>query len=156
RSKSQLASPPAQVEIPRSRMIYPKNAVDRNNGQEITLSNSNTSCEANGMDDRTDRWTSVKACSGAETWTRAERFVFLLSTVIICALAYLYCFHMWRHIPFDEVGLHNPIYMYYTTGHMIYPMHGQPDFMTVQWFAGLVALQSAKNKNWSEWWLFLG
>jgi hypothetical protein len=184
------------------------------------------------MDDRTDRWTSVKACSGAETWTRAERFVFLLSTIIICALAYLYCFHMWRHIPFDEVGLHNPIYMYYTTGHMTYPMHGQPDFMTVHppthyfvtallmkagltlfkasaaplfvltivsalliyrgglsfptamalllgfflgtfiwasfytirpdlivsfsWFAGLVALQSAKNKNWSEWRLFLG
>jgi hypothetical protein len=33
----------------------------------------------------------------------------------------------------------------------------RPDLIvSFSWFAGLVALQSAKNKNWSEWRLFLG
>lgn len=174
------------------------------------------------------KWVST----GPSDWTRTERFLFLIAASITCVLAYAYCFHMYRPIVFDEIGLHNPIYMYLATGKITYPMHGQPDFMTVHppthyiltallvkaglplfkasaapifvltiltsvllytggfsfssavalllagflttfiwgefytirpdlmvtglWFAGLLALQGAKNHNWSLWRLFLG
>jgi hypothetical protein len=165
-------------------------------------------------------------------WSPAEQVLFVLSAVGVSIPAYLYCFHMERQIAFDEIGLHNPIYTYYVTGHMTYPMHGQLDSMTVHppthyliiallmkmglplfkasaiplfgctilsafilftgrfsflsaialllalflgtfiwgdfyslrpdlmvtfcWFAGLLALQAARNNDWSEWRLFLG
>ena len=161
-----------------------------------------------------------------------ERAVFLVAATVICILSYAYCFHMYRAIVFDEVGLYNPVYMFAATGKIIYPMHGQFDFMTVHppphyvltallmkaglsvfkasavpifvliilivgllytggfsfgsavalllavflatfiwgefytirpdlmvtylWFSGLVALQSARNRNWSLWRLFFG
>src|SRR4029079_11510507 len=64
-------------------------------------------------------------------WTLLEHTVFLMVIVMGCLLAYGYSFHMSRGILFDELGLQNPIYMYLSTGKITYPMHGQPDFMTV-------------------------
>lgn len=69
--------------------------------------------------------------SAAPNWTRNERILYLSSATVVCLLAYAYCFHMYRGIAFDEIGLHNPIYMYVTTGQITYPVHGQPNFMTV-------------------------
>jgi hypothetical protein len=73
----------------------------------------------------------IMSSKRAGQWTRMERILFLAVSGTIGVLAYAYCFHMYRSIVFDEIGLHNPIYMYVATGKITYPMHGQPDFMTV-------------------------
>src|SRR5262245_53847304 len=49
----------------------------------------------------------------------------------VCILVYAYGTHMQRAIVFDEIGLQNPVYTFYTTGRMTYPMHGHPEFMVV-------------------------
>jgi hypothetical protein len=54
-----------------------------------------------------------------------------LVALTMCVLTYAYGVHMRREIVFDEIGLQNPVYTFYTTGHMTYPMHGQPDYMVV-------------------------
>ena len=71
----------------------------------------------------------IMSSKRAGQWTRMERILFLAVSGTIGVLAYAYCFHMYRSIVFDEIGLHNPIYMYVATGKITYPMHGQPDFM---------------------------
>jgi len=60
-----------------------------------------------------------------------RRILLPLVGLTICVLTYAYGVHMRRDIVFDEIGLQNPVYTFYTTGHMTYPMHGQPDFMVV-------------------------
>jgi hypothetical protein len=50
---------------------------------------------------------------------------------LVCVLTYAYGVHMQREIVFDEAGLHNAVYTFYTTGQMTYPMHHHPDFMVV-------------------------
>ena len=64
-------------------------------------------------------------------WSMMEEVVYMAAALATIGLAYGYCFHMDRVIVFDEIGLHNPIYTYLTTGHMTYPMHGHFDFMVV-------------------------
>jgi hypothetical protein len=46
---------------------------------------------------------------GSSDRTGMERAVFLVAAFAVCVLAYAYCFHMYRTISFDEIGLHNPI-----------------------------------------------
>lgn len=58
-------------------------------------------------------------------------FVVPAIAVVACILMLAYGIHMRRPIVFDEIGLQNPVYVFYSTGHMTYPMHGQPDFMVV-------------------------
>ena len=50
--------------------------------------------------------------------------LFILAAVVYLAFAD-------RAIVFDEIGLHNPIYMYLNYGRMVYPVHGHFDDMTV-------------------------
>src|SRR5579883_165349 len=64
-------------------------------------------------------------------WTDLEKITYWCVSAAIAVLAYLYLFHLSRLIAFDEIGLHNPIYTYLTTGHMTYPLHGYPDYMVV-------------------------
>jgi hypothetical protein len=67
----------------------------------------------------------------AVAWSRTEKAIYIATAIFVIGLAYAYCFHMSRGISFDEIGLHNPIYMYLTTGRMTYPMHGQFNYMVV-------------------------
>jgi len=46
-------------------------------------------------------------------------------------LAAAYSLYIDRDISPDETGLYNPIYTFVETGRMTYPLHGQPEFMTV-------------------------
>jgi hypothetical protein len=63
--------------------------------------------------------------------TRSDRSQILVIGLIVCGFMYAYGAHMSRVIVFDEIGLHNPVYTYATTGHMTYPMHGHADYMVV-------------------------
>ena len=167
-----------------------------------------------------------------EHWSRAQRHVFGFVAVAVCALTFAYSFYIEREIVADEPGLYNAIYTFVETGRIAYPLHGQPEFMTVHppthylvigllmklglslfaaaavplvvlttvvaivvatggfpfaiavalllagfsanviwadyltvrpdlhltlaWFAGLVTLEAARNRNWSRWRLALG
>ena len=54
-----------------------------------------------------------------------------LVALTVCVMMYGFGAHMSRMIVFDEIGLQNPVYTFFATGRMTYPMHGQPDFMVV-------------------------
>ena len=69
--------------------------------------------------------------AAAPALSRSERSQILLIGVVVCGFVYAYGAHMNRVIVFDEIGLHNPVYTYATTGHMTYPMHGHSEFMVV-------------------------
>lgn len=167
-----------------------------------------------------------------EHWSRAQRHIFGFVAIAVCALTFAYSFYIEREIVADEPGLYNAIYTFVETGRIAYPLHGQPEFMTVHppthslvlgllmklglslfaaaavplvvlttviaivvatggfpfaiavalllagfsanviwadyltvrpdlhltlaWFAGLVTLEAARNRNWSRWRLALG
>jgi hypothetical protein len=60
-----------------------------------------------------------------------RRIIVPLVALMVCVATYALSVHMQRMIVFDEIGLQNPVYTFYTSGHMTYPLHGHPDFMVV-------------------------
>jgi len=66
-----------------------------------------------------------------QIWTRSEKVSYLILSSILILMTYIICFYGKRSLFFDEIGLHNPIYTFLTTGHMTYPLHGFKDFMIV-------------------------
>lgn len=74
------------------------------------------------------RWLSLpepESTTKIETWT-----VYIFAALAVLG-AVVYSFFMNRTPVFDEIGLHNAIYMYLKYGKMTYPMHGQFDYMVV-------------------------
>jgi dolichol-phosphate mannosyltransferase len=60
-----------------------------------------------------------------------KRWITWFFISLVLAFSFLYSFFMDRTPVFDEIGLHNPVYMYLHYGKMTYPMHGDPEFMVV-------------------------
>jgi hypothetical protein len=66
-----------------------------------------------------------------EQWSRAQRYAFSVLAVAVCVLTGAYSFFIEREIFADEPGLYNAIYTFVETGRIGYPLHGQPEFMTI-------------------------
>ncbi len=60
-----------------------------------------------------------------------DQAVFLLCAASFIVASIIYLAFADRQIVFDEVGLQNPIYMYFHWGRMVYPVHGRFDDMVI-------------------------
>src|SRR5687768_16459743 len=75
--------------------------------------------------------TDVPEAGAASNWSHRERYVFGIVACAVWVLTCGYFLFLDRELNFDEAGLFNPIYTFLETGRITYPLHGQPDFMTV-------------------------
>lgn len=72
-----------------------------------------------------------KMSTTVEQWSRVERHIFVLLGIAVCVLTCVYSLFIDRQIFSDEPGLYNAIYTFVETGRVAYPLHGQPEFMTI-------------------------
>jgi len=61
----------------------------------------------------------------------AERIAFLVCCALIAAVGCAYLLFLDREFSFDETHLWNASYMYQHYGRMTFPVHGQPNYMTI-------------------------
>jgi hypothetical protein len=78
-----------------------------------------------------DAASSAPALPGGAGPTRFETWaVWLFAGAVWVGIVLLSCFQQ-RQPSYDEIGLHNPIYIYQHYGRWAYPAHGHPDAMVV-------------------------
>ena len=64
-------------------------------------------------------------------WPRPQCIIFWCIASVIWLLTAAYSLYLDREVFSDETGLYNAIYTFVETGRLAYPLHGQPEFMTV-------------------------
>lgn len=73
----------------------------------------------------------VHEAGAVSHWSRHERYVFGVVACSVWILTCSYSLFLDRELNFDEAGLFNAVYTFLETGRIAYPLHGQPDFMTI-------------------------